>query len=135
MKTYIVSMGYSYLGTESKEVAIGLLEAKVLNQEYVKDESCYIYIPEEKDITIKVVDSSMIRPLTNKEKENKAIAVSTQMQCPNCGEMCEFNRSGFLQSRNGKLEYNRYICINHNCSVYEFRIVFNKALKLEEAEE
>jgi hypothetical protein len=75
-KTYIVSMGYSYLGTESKEVAIGLLEAKVLNQEYVKEDNCYIYIPEEKDITIKVVDSSLIRPLSNKEKENKAVSAA-----------------------------------------------------------
>jgi hypothetical protein len=67
-------MGYSYLGTEDKAVAMGLLDAQVLNQEYVKEENCYIYLPEAKDISIKVVDSSMIRPLTNKEKADKAIA-------------------------------------------------------------
>ena len=70
-KTYVVSFGYNHLGAKSKEAALDLLEATILQSEYVNGEN--IYTPKKEEVKVELIDSSKIRSLTKEEVENKAL--------------------------------------------------------------
>ncbi|CAK0747301.1 hypothetical protein CCP1ISM_2710002 [Azospirillaceae bacterium] len=76
MKVFLVSFGYTNLIVDSRETAFNLLDAIPINKNYVNGE--YVYTPEEsKEVTINLIDESMVRPLTQKEVENKEIKTLT----------------------------------------------------------
>ena len=64
MKKYLISFGYTYLVVNSKEQALDLLTIQPVKREYVDNQ--YIYIPEDTEIEVKLIDESDIRELTKK---------------------------------------------------------------------
>jgi len=72
MKKYIVSFGYTSLAVNDKETALTLLEATPVKKDYT-DNNDTIWVPEEKDITVSVIDDSSIRHLSEKEVEDRAL--------------------------------------------------------------
>jgi len=72
-KIYIVSIGYTRFATDSKESAFTILEAQIVEREYVGGE--YIYMPKVvKDSDIVIIDESNLRVMTIEEKETKELS-------------------------------------------------------------
>lgn len=72
-KTYIISFGYHRFATTSKELALELLNITEVEREYLEGE--YVYTPKApKGVTVELIDSSLVRPLTIEEVENKELA-------------------------------------------------------------
>ena len=70
-KTYVVSFGYTHISVKSKEAALDLLDATILQSEYVDGEN--IYTPKKEEVKVELINSSKIRSLTKEEVENKAL--------------------------------------------------------------
>jgi hypothetical protein len=43
--------------------------------------------------------------------------------CPLCNEAAMFEREGNLYSRDGLIHYYKFVCLNEDCSLEQFRIV------------